>query len=99
MSGFSFEPPAVMLKNFPDRRARAKTVIATYDGQSSPRIFVGGVDGSIASAPRGTEGFGWDDIFIPIGTKKTFAEMPPEEKDCYSMRRQALEKFLLVYPW
>jgi inosine/xanthosine triphosphate pyrophosphatase family protein len=45
-------------------------------------------------APAGTGGFGWDAIFIPKGTKKTFAEMSPEEKDAYSMRRQALEKMV-----
>jgi len=83
-----------MMHEFPDRRALAKTVIATYDGQTLPRIFVGEVEGSIATAPAGTGGFGWDNIFIPKGAEKTFAEMSPEEKDTYSMRRQALENML-----
>ena len=83
-----------MMHEFSDRRALAKTVIATYDGQTLPRIFVGEVEGSIATAPAGTGGFGWDNIFIPKGAEKTFAEMSPEEKDTYSMRRQALENML-----
>ncbi len=83
-----------MMHEFSDRRALAKTVIATYDGQTSPRMFVGEVEGSIAAAPAGTGGFGWDNIFIPQGANSTFAEMTPEEKDAYSMRRQALENML-----
>lgn len=83
-----------MMSEFSDRRALAKTVIATYDGQTTPRLFVGEVEGSIALAPAGTGGFGWDAIFIPTGVKKTFAEMSPKEKDAYSMRRQALERMM-----
>ena len=83
-----------MMSAFSNRRALAKTVIATYDGQTTPRIFVGEVEGTIAHAPAGTGGFGWDAIFIPTGAKKTFAEMSPEEKDTYSMRRQALESMV-----
>ena len=86
-----------MMEGFPDRRARARTIVATYDGRVRPLIFVGEVEGQIAFAPTGEAGFGWDKVFIPVGETKTFGEMTPEEKDRYSMRRQALEKMLAYY--
>jgi len=46
----------------------------------------------IPESPRGTSGFGWDAIFQPLGSERTFAEMTPEEKDRFSMRRLALEQ-------
>jgi non-canonical purine NTP pyrophosphatase (RdgB/HAM1 family) len=86
-----------MMQDFSNRRARAKTVVATYDGRIEPTIFVGVVEGEISLAPAGTGGFGWDKIFIPIGAKKTFGEMTGQEKDRYSMRRQAFKKMLAHY--
>ena len=54
------------------------------------RLFVGRVRGTIV-APRGNHGFGWDPIFQPEGSTRTFAEMEGSEKDRYSARRLALE--------
>lgn len=79
----------LMLNSFPDRRARAQTIVATYDGTLS--LFSGEVKGQIADSPRGESGFGWDTIFIPDGEAKTFAEMAPPEKDRFSMRRIAFQ--------
>jgi XTP/dITP diphosphohydrolase len=45
----------------------------------------------VAIAPRGTNGFGWDAIFIPDGETRTFAEMTGAEKDARSHRRRAWE--------
>lgn len=81
-----------IMESFDDKSAVAKTIIATYDGSGPPRVFVGEIHGSIASRPRGNQGFGWDAVFIPMQAAKTFAEMSPEEKDAFSMRRIALEK-------
>ncbi|NET33820.1 MAG: non-canonical purine NTP pyrophosphatase [Cyanothece sp. SIO1E1] len=78
-----------MADAFPSRKALAKTVIGIYDGQL--QVFSGEIEGRISSVPRGETGFGWDKIFIPNGSEKTFAEMSPEEKDKYSMRRLAFE--------
>ncbi len=54
--------------------------------------------GTLPDKPRGSDGFGWDDIFVPDGQKleddqkpKTFAEMTPEEKEAHSMRTRALQ--------
>jgi non-canonical purine NTP pyrophosphatase (RdgB/HAM1 family) len=77
-----------MLRDFPDRSASATTVVAVCDGEV--HTFLGTVRGKIAEQPRGEYGFGWDSIFIPDGSDRTFAEMLPAEKTRYSMRALAL---------
>lgn len=79
-----------MMNQFSDRSAYAKTVIATYDGEELD-TFVGMVAGTIAPAPVGEHGHGWDTLFIPEQSTRTFAEMAGPEKDRYSMRRIAFE--------
>lgn len=77
-----------MLDGFPDRTARAVCALACFDGKSV--VAARGVtDGSIAPAPRGGAGFGWDSIFVPRGSTLTYAEMTPEEKDRVSHRGRA----------
>lgn len=49
--------------------------------------------GTIAYAPKGTGGFGYDPVFFLPGLKKTFAELTPEEKNAISHRGNALKKF------
>lgn len=77
-----------MLEPFPDRRARAVCVIACFDGEQLSTAR-GVTEGAIAPAPRGRGGFGWDPIFVPRGSEKTFAELPPVEKDAVSHRGRA----------
>jgi XTP/dITP diphosphohydrolase len=84
-----------MLEPFPSAAATAETAIAVCNGET--RVFSGKIDGTIAPRPAGQLGFGWDSIFIPEGTNLTYAEMEPEEKDRYSMRRIALEKLRAYY--
>lgn len=83
-----------MMETEPDRRAVAQVLLAEYDGKEV-HIRKGLTTGTVPYESRGTKGFGWDDIFIPDGQpdgqQKTFAEMEPEEKDAYSVRRKALE--------
>lgn len=77
-----------MLDAFPDRGARAVCAIACFDGAKV--IAARGVtDGSIAPAPRGSRGFGWDSIFVPEGSSFTYAEMTGEAKDRVSHRGRA----------
>lgn len=52
-------------------------------------LAVGRVAGSLAPEPRGTNGFGWDVIFVPDGGTRTFAEMSPGEKNSRSHRARA----------
>ena len=75
-----------------DRQAHATTVFGYHDGTSC-YVFTGTVVGRIPDIPRGSQGFGWDPIFQPYGSPRTFAEMTAEEKDRFSMRRLALERF------
>jgi len=52
----------------------------------------GVVEGALLRAPRGTEGFGYDPIFVPTGLSVTTAEMSADEKDAISHRGKALRK-------
>jgi XTP/dITP diphosphohydrolase len=53
-------------------------------------VTEGTVHGSLTCAPRGTNGFGYDPIFVPEGSDRTTAEMSPGEKDRISHRGKAL---------
>ena len=63
---------------------------------SCVHVFEGRIDGTIIHEKRGTQGFGYDPIFLPDGSDKTFAEMSVEEKNGMSHRAKALEK-MMVY--
>jgi XTP/dITP diphosphohydrolase len=56
--------------------------------------FEGRVDGTLAWPPRGTIGFGYDPVFVPLGHEQTFAELPPEEKHRISHRADAFAKLV-----
>ena len=77
------------LKNFDDRRARFVCVIALAYRGDIVETFRGEVTGTIAPEPRGTEGFGYDPIFIPDGYDKTFGELGEEVKSKLSHRARA----------
>jgi non-canonical purine NTP pyrophosphatase (RdgB/HAM1 family) len=70
------------------RGATAVCVLGLCDA-SGARVVEGRISGMIAPAPRGSNGFGWDAIFIPEGADRTFAEMAAHEKDAISHRRRA----------
>lgn len=78
-----------LLKN--NRKARAQDIIGYFDGKEY-RHFVGEVKGTIAKAPRGKHGFGWDSIFIPKKHKITYGQMTANEKNKISMRKIAWKK-------
>jgi non-canonical purine NTP pyrophosphatase (RdgB/HAM1 family) len=79
-----------MINAFPDRSATATCAIAYFDGKRLIRAR-GESRGTVAAVPRGRGGFGWDCVFVPEGSRRTFAEMRPEEKDRLSHRRRAWE--------
>jgi XTP/dITP diphosphohydrolase len=54
----------------------------------------GVLEGTIADKPRGTNGFGYDPVFIPAGTNKTLAEMTSDEKNAISHRAKALHDLM-----
>jgi XTP/dITP diphosphohydrolase len=53
------------------------------------RVAEGRVDGTLLTGPRGTNGFGYDPVFVPLGETRTTAEMSSEEKDAISHRGAA----------
>lgn len=75
----------------PRRTARFVSAIAIANGEGQIlNISVGKCDGHIDFAPRGSQGFGYDPVFIPIGYDKTFAELKPASKNQVSHRARAL---------
>jgi XTP/dITP diphosphohydrolase len=81
----------LLLENKTNRNARFRTVIALIY-EKNEYLFEGVVRGEIISERRGTEGFGYDPVFIPEGQSLTFAEMKLEEKNKISHRAIAFEK-------
>jgi XTP/dITP diphosphohydrolase len=71
------------------RSARFETVFLLGRRGRPPRIFRGVCEGSIAPAPRGRGGFGFDPIFVPRGSRRTFGEMSVAEKNAVSHRARA----------
>ena len=84
----------LLLKNlapFEDRSAQFRAVVALiYDGQEV--LFEGIVKGRIATEKSGSDGFGYDPIFIPEGYDKSFAELPDSIKLGMSHRTRAVQK-------
>ncbi|MFM8238879.1 MAG: RdgB/HAM1 family non-canonical purine NTP pyrophosphatase, partial [Actinomycetota bacterium] len=62
----------------------------------SEHVVEGVLEGSLARAPRGGNGFGYDPIFVPAGYALTTAELRPEEKDAISHRGQAFRALAQV---
>lgn len=76
-----------------DRGARFRTVISLLiDGNES--LFEGICEGKITRERKGENGFGYDPVFIPNGSSKTFAEMNMDEKNKFSHRAKAVEKLV-----
>jgi len=80
------------LQGISNRQAQFRTVISLLlDGKEYH--FEGICKGHITEKETGTNGFGYDPVFIPEGSEKTFAEMTMEEKNQYSHRKKATAKF------
>jgi XTP/dITP diphosphohydrolase len=80
-----------MLGSSENREARFRTVIALImDNQNY--LFEGTVEGRIIKEKRGSQGFGYDPVFVPEGETRTFGEMTLNEKNLVSHRARAFEK-------
>jgi len=76
-----------------ERGARFVCVIALADPSTgSVETFEGACEGHIARAPRGSNGFGYDPVFVPAGHHQTFGELSDEIKQEISHRARALRK-------
>lgn len=77
-----------------ERTARFVCVLALARPNLPTIFFNGYCEGKIAHHPKGTNGFGYDPIFIPKGYDQTMAQLPPEEKNNISHRSQAMKKLV-----
>lgn len=77
-----------------NRSAIFKSVYAYGKSNCRPQLFIGECKGTISNRKRGNNGFGYDPIFIPDNSQKTFAEMDIYEKNNYSHRGKSLEKLI-----
>ncbi|HRO76733.1 MAG TPA: RdgB/HAM1 family non-canonical purine NTP pyrophosphatase [Crocinitomicaceae bacterium] len=78
------------LKNQSNRNAFYEVCIAVFHNGTT-HIFSGKVHGTIATEPTGTNGFGYDPLFIPNGFSKTFGELDTDIKLKISHRTKAIE--------
>ena len=77
-----------------NKTARFRTVISMIlDGEEY--FFEGICPGNIISERKGSNGFGYDPVFVPTGSDKTFAEMDMTEKNQFSHRKKAMEKLII----
>ena len=73
------------------RRAQFRSVLALV-GEGIEELTEGICGGVLAESPRGTNGFGYDPIFIPDGFSRTYAELTADEKNLISHRARSFEK-------
>ncbi|MBL7118545.1 XTP/dITP diphosphatase [Candidatus Bathyarchaeota archaeon] len=87
-----------LMKGLDSRMACFKSVIVYLKQDSQPISFQGVALGRISEAPLGSEGFGFDPIFVPKeGDGRTFAQMSGEEKNSLSHRSKAARRFAEWY--
>jgi XTP/dITP diphosphohydrolase len=83
----------INLKFANNKAARFRTVISLIlDGKEY--LFEGICAGKIIHERKGNNGFGYDPVFVPTGSDKTFAEMDMVEKNGFSHRKKAMEKLI-----
>ena len=81
------------LKPHSNKKARFRTVISLILNDKE-YLFEGICTGLITNDKKGRNGFGYDPVFIPDGSHKTFAEMSMEEKSMFSHRKKAMVKLI-----
>jgi len=83
-----------LMNDITDRKAVFRSVFAYGAPGCKPQLFVGECKGVISTVKRGSNGFGYDPIFIPQNSSKTFAEMDISDKNSFSHRGKSLEKLI-----
>jgi XTP/dITP diphosphohydrolase len=77
-----------------DRSCHFACVLAVAWPDGEQAVYEGRVNGTLAWPPRGTMGFGYDPVFVPLGETRTFAEHEPEEKHRISHRADAFARLV-----
>ena len=81
------------MKTSINRNARFRTVMSLLLNGTETQ-FEGICEGIILKERKGVNGFGYDPVFVPTGSTKTFAEMNMEEKSAFSHRKKAMVKMI-----
>ena len=82
------------IPNWRNRKIKAKFICALtiYWPSGKYKSTIGKIDGKISNIKVGKKGFGYDPIFIPLGSKKTFGQMSPKKKYKMDHRYKAFQK-------
>jgi XTP/dITP diphosphohydrolase len=80
-----------LLSGSSDRSAEFVSAVAFVGTSRRPRVFMGRLKGRIPLRPHGRGGFGFDPVFVPLGSKHTLAELTLQEKCAVSHRARALK--------
>ncbi|MBQ7160228.1 MAG: XTP/dITP diphosphatase [Clostridia bacterium] len=83
-----------LLEGVNDRTARFVSVVACALPDGGRFTVRGECEGVILTSPRGENGFGYDPLFYIPSKHKTFAELPPDEKNAISHRGKAMRAFI-----
>lgn len=81
------------LQGSQDRTAQFRTVVSLI-WENQEYLFTGICKGRIIEIQKGSEGFGYDPIFVPDGSDKSFAEMSMDEKNKFSHRKKAVAQLI-----
>lgn len=82
------------MQDVENRKAKFQTVITYIDKKGVATAFEGEIKGTIAKKKSGTDGFGYDPLFIPENQTKSFSEMSMNEKNSVSHRARAVKKLI-----
>lgn len=80
------------LRSAANRKAQFQCCLVVYSPEGQEHVITGTMTGSIARTPSGTDGFGYDPIFIPDGETQTLATLGLTRKNQISHRAQAIRK-------
>ena len=91
--GKNVEKLLLDMQGIDKREARFRTIISLILDDKE-YLFEGICNGRIIEEKRGSLGFGYDPVFVPDGSEKTFSEMEMAEKNLFSHRKKAMEKLI-----
>lgn len=83
-----------LMRDKKNRKASFKSVFGYYKPETLSEFFIGECNGVISEKEIGSNGFGYDPIFIPKNEKRTFAQMNINEKNSFSHRGKSLDELV-----
>jgi len=85
-----------LMEGINNRYAEFRTCVALSAPDGIISFKIGILEGNITTEERGTNGFGYDSIFMPLPFNKTYAEMTDTEKNSISHRAKAIEAIIPI---